>query len=73
MFQETVKYASIARHYLLDANIVAAYLLGKRAAFELAHAWIENEELLGCAVEIVTEEGLRDRIKTRVLREAIPL
>ena len=33
----------------------------------------ELETLLGCKVDITTEQGLKDRIKERVLKEAIPL
>jgi predicted nucleotidyltransferase len=44
-----------------------------RSLFDLGGLLTDLEELLGCAVDVVTEEGLRDRIKTRVLREAIPL
>ncbi len=33
----------------------------------------ELEALLGCKVDIVTEQGLKDRIRERVLREAKPL
>ncbi len=32
------------RLYLLDSNIVAAYLLGRPAAEELARAWVLNDE-----------------------------
>jgi predicted nucleic acid-binding protein len=32
------------RLYLLDANILAAYLLGKQGAGELAHVWVRNQE-----------------------------
>jgi predicted nucleic acid-binding protein len=32
------------RLYLLDSNILAAYLLGKQGAERLAHAWVRNEE-----------------------------
>lgn len=31
------------------------------------------EALLGCRVDVASERGLRDRIRTRVLAEAIPL
>jgi hypothetical protein len=31
------------------------------------------EEVLGCRVDVVTEAGLRERIRPRVLREARPL
>ena len=34
---------------------------------------IDLEELLGCEADVVTERGLRPRIKDRVLKEAIPL
>jgi predicted nucleotidyltransferase len=34
---------------------------------------IDLEELLGCEVDVVTEAGLRPRIKDRVLKEAMPL
>jgi predicted nucleotidyltransferase len=34
---------------------------------------IDLEELLGCEVDVVTERGLRPRIKDRVLKEAMPL
>lgn len=33
----------------------------------------ELESLLGCKVDIVTEQGLKDRIRKRVLGEARPL
>lgn len=31
------------------------------------------QELLGCSVDVVTEKGLRERIRDRVLSEAVPL
>jgi uncharacterized protein len=31
------------------------------------------QELLGCRVDLVTEEGLKARLRERVLREAVPL
>jgi uncharacterized protein len=34
---------------------------------------IDLKELLGCEVDVVTERGLRPRIRDRVLKEAIPL
>ncbi len=39
----------------------------------LAGLLIELEELLGCKVDIVTEKGLRDRMREQVLQEAIKL
>jgi hypothetical protein len=32
------------RLYLLDANIVGAYLLGRQAVEELVRAWVQNDE-----------------------------
>jgi hypothetical protein len=34
---------------------------------------MELEELIGRRVDVVTEQGLRPRIRERVLQEAVPL
>jgi len=41
----------------------------------LQHAALTRElqELLGCRVDVVSDKGLRRRIRERVLREAVPL
>ncbi|GCE08102.1 nucleotidyltransferase family protein [Dictyobacter aurantiacus] len=44
-----------------------------RSLFDLGGLLADLEELLGYPVDIVTERGLRNRIKDRVLSEAIPL
>ena len=44
-----------------------------RSLFDLGGLLVDLEELLGCSVDVVTEKGLRDRIRNRVLHEAIPL
>jgi predicted nucleotidyltransferase len=44
-----------------------------RSLFDLGGLLIALEELLGCSVDVVTEKGLRDRIRRRVLQEALPL
>jgi predicted nucleotidyltransferase len=44
-----------------------------RSLFDLGGLLVDLEELLGCSVDVVTEKGLRDRIRNRILREAIPL
>lgn len=31
------------------------------------------QDLLGCRVDLVTEDGLKPRLRSRVLREALPL
>ena len=44
-----------------------------RSLFDLGGLLTDLEGILGCSVDVVTEKGLRDRIRSRVLREAIPL
>ena len=44
-----------------------------RSLFDLGGLLTDLEKLLGCSVDVVTEKGLRDRIRNRVLQEAIPL
>lgn len=44
-----------------------------RSLFDLGGLLVDLEELLGYPVDVVTEKGLRDRIRSRVLSEAIPL
>ncbi|MBD2020670.1 nucleotidyltransferase family protein [Leptolyngbya sp. FACHB-36] len=45
----------------------------ERSLFDLGGLLMELQELLDCPVDVVTEKGLRSRIRDRVLREAIPL
>jgi uncharacterized protein len=44
-----------------------------RSLFDLGGLLMELQDLLGCRVDVVTEKGLRPRIRERVLREALPL
>ena len=44
-----------------------------RSLFDLGGLLSDLEDLLGCSVDLVTEDGLRDRIRDRVLKEAIAL
>ena len=44
-----------------------------RSLLDLAGLLIELEDLLGCKVDAITEKGLRDRIRERVLKEAVTL
>lgn len=44
-----------------------------RSLVDLARLLRELQSLLGCMVDIVTEDGLRRRIRPDVLREARPL
>jgi predicted nucleotidyltransferase len=44
-----------------------------RSLFDLGGLLMELQNLMGCKVDVVTEQGLRPRIRERVLRDAIPL
>jgi hypothetical protein len=44
-----------------------------RSLFDLGGLQYELERLLGRPVDVVTERGLKERIRDRVLREAVPL
>ncbi len=44
-----------------------------RSLFDLGGLLVDLEELLGCNVDVVTEDGLRERIRERVLKEAVVL
>lgn len=44
-----------------------------RSIFDLGELLMDLQALLGCRVNVVTEKGLRSRIRDRVLREAVVL
>ena len=44
-----------------------------RSLFDLGGMQSELESSLGCPVDVVTEKALKPRIRSRVLREAIPV
>jgi predicted nucleotidyltransferase len=44
-----------------------------RSLLDLGGLLMDLQELLGCRVDVVTEKGLRQRIRDRVLREAVVL
>ena len=44
-----------------------------RSLFDLGGMQSELESALGCPVDIVTEKGLKPRIRARVLQEAVPV
>jgi predicted nucleotidyltransferase len=44
-----------------------------RSLFDLGGLLMDLEALLGRRVDVVTTAGLRERIRERVLREAVPL
>jgi predicted nucleotidyltransferase len=44
-----------------------------RSLFDHATLWLELQDLLGCKVDVLSDRGIKPRIRERVLREAIPL
>lgn len=44
-----------------------------RSLLDLGGLLMELQDLLGCRVDVVTEQGLHRRIRERLLREAVPL
>ncbi len=44
-----------------------------RTLFDLGGLLIDLQETLNCNVDVATEKILRDRIKERVLKDAIPI
>jgi predicted nucleotidyltransferase len=44
-----------------------------RSLFDMGGLLVDLRELLGCEVDVVTERGLKARIREQVLKEALPL
>ena len=44
-----------------------------RSLLDHAALWLELQELLGRKVDVVSERGIKPRIRDRVLAEAVPL
>ena len=44
-----------------------------RSLFDLGGLYMDLRNLLGRDIDVVTEKGLRERIRDRVLKEAVPL
>ena len=44
-----------------------------RSLFDLGGLLVDLQTLLGADVDVVTERGLRPRLRARIMREAIPL
>lgn len=44
-----------------------------RSLLDRAGLLVEVQELLGCAVDVATEASLRERLRARILSEAVPL
>ena len=44
-----------------------------RSLLDMGGLWVELQDLLPCKVDIVSDRGIRPRIRERVLGEAVPL
>jgi len=44
-----------------------------RSLLDLGGLLMDLRELLDCSVDVATEDGLKERIRDRVMRDAIPL
>ncbi len=68
-------FGSVARQEA-DANSDVDFLVEMqcgRSLFDIGGLLMELQDILGCKVDVVTEKGLRQRIRERVLNEATPL
>lgn len=55
-----------------DIDFIVEFEPG-RSLLDHAALWLELQELLGCKVDVVSDRGIKPRIRERVLREAVPL
>jgi len=68
-------FGSVARNEA-DAGSDVDFLVDMepgRSLLDLGGLQMELEALLGCRVDVVTDRGLKSRIRERVLREAVPV
>lgn len=55
-----------------DIDLLVEFEPG-RSLLDHAGLWLELQELLGCHVDVVSDRGIKPRIRERVLKEAVPL
>lgn len=68
-------FGSVARNEA-DSNSDVDFLVELepgRSLFDLGGLLMDLQNLLGCPVDVVTEKGLKKRIREQVLKEAISL
>jgi len=68
-------FGSVARGDDIDQSDVDVLVNMEpgRSLFDMGGLLMDLEKLLGCKVDLVTENGLKPRIRDRVLREAVRL
>jgi predicted nucleotidyltransferase len=55
-----------------DVDLVVDFDAG-RSLLDLAGLLLDLEQALGCKVDVVSSRGLRPRVASEVLRDAVPL
>ena len=68
-------FGSVARgdsDDLSDIDLLVRMTPG-RSVFDIGGLLMDLQDLLGRRVDVVTERGLRPRIREQVLREAVPI
>jgi predicted nucleotidyltransferase len=68
-------FGSVARgdaDELSDIDFLVRMIPG-RSLLDLGALLMDLQDLLGCRVDVVTERGLRPRMRERVLRDAVPV
>ena len=68
-------FGSVARgesDRLSDVDLLVEFEAG-RSLLDHAALWLELQELLERKVDVVSDRGIKPRIRDRVLREAVPL
>jgi len=68
-------FGSVARGEAVESSDLdfVVELEPGRSLLDLGGLQSDLERLLGCAVDVVTAKGLRERIRARVLAEAVPV
>jgi len=68
-------FGSVARGEQLadsDVDLLVDFEPG-RSLLDLTGLWLDLQGALGCRVDVVSSRGLRPRVATEVMRDAIPL
>ena len=68
-------FGSVVRGDNTESSDVDFLISPKRGCslWDLGGLLEDLQSLLGCRVDLVTEEGLKPRLRERVLKEAVPL
>ena len=68
-------FGSVARgdqHHDSDIDFVVDFEPG-RSLLDLTGLWLDLEVMLGCKVDVVSSRGLKPRLASEVMREAVSL